>query len=86
MAWAKGNGNAPYRFTANVTGNGTLTVTANGSVLGTYTSADGAQALRFSSTLASSALSFSYEPGDDDTGGVELSGFSNVVGTVISFR
>ena len=86
MTWEKGTTNAPYIYNVRVTGNGTLTVTVNGETAGSYTAADGAQELRFTSDLAANALQFVYVPGDGDTGGAELYGFSHTVGFTISFR
>ena len=86
MTWDKGNRNAPYIYNVRVTGNGTLTVTVNGETVGTYTAADGAKELRFTSELASNAIQFAYAPGDGDVGGAELYGFNHSGGLVISFR
>ena len=86
MTWEKGQINAPYIYSVRVTGNGTLTVTVNGTVIGAYAATDGAKDLRFTSDLASNALQFTYVPGDGDTGGAELYGFTHVMGTIISFR
>ena len=86
MTWEKGSSHAPYIYNVRVTGNGTLTVTVNGEVVGTYTSADGAQKLRFISELAANALQFAYVPGAGDTGGAELYGFLHSNGFVISLH
>ena len=86
MTWEKGRINAPYIYNVRVTGNGTLTVTVNGETVGTYTAADGAKELRFTSELASNAIQFAYAPGDGDVGGAELYGFNHSGGLVISFR
>ena len=86
MTWEKGAINAPYIYNVRVTGNGTLTVSVNGETASSYTAADGAQELRFTSDLAANALPFVYVPGDGDTGGAELYGFSHTVGFTISFR
>ena len=86
MTWEKGTTNAPYIYNVRVTGNGTLTVTVNGETAGSYTAADGAQELRFTSDLAANALQFVYVSGDGDTGGAELYGFSHTSGFTISFR
>lgn len=86
MAWEKGRSTAPYSFNVCVTGNGTLTVTVNGAVVGAYTVADGAKELRFTSELESNVLQFAYTSGDGDTGGAELYGFSHANGLIISFR
>ena len=66
-AWAKGSGNAPFAFTAQVRGTGTLAVTANGTPLATLTAADGATPLKFASSLVANGLFFSYD-GDDEPG------------------
>ena len=72
-------------FNVKVTGTGTLTVTVNG-VAATYTSADGAQRLKFKSGLDPSALTFAYAPGEDDTGCAELSGFRSHAGLGLIVR
>ena len=72
-------------FNVKVTGTGTLTVTVDG-VVATYTSADGAQKLKFKSGLDSSALTFAYAPGADDTGCAELSGFRSHAGLGLIVR
>jgi len=64
---------------------GTLVVTVNGTTT-RYTSADGAQRLRFDSDLARNALSFEYVPGTDDDGGAELDGFRRLVGLSVIVR
>ena len=85
LAWtpATQSASCPCIFKANVTGNGTLTVTKGGEVLGTY--AAGMHEVNFfgSGTIA---LAFAYEPGADDTGGAVLSGFVANIGTVMIFR
>lgn len=86
MTWAKGQVEARYSCIVRVTGNGSLSVMVNGETVGTYTSADGAQEIRFESDLATNALEFGYTPGDGDTGGAELYGFTHSNGLVISFR
>ena len=86
MTWEKGPGKAPYGFTVRVTGTGTLTVTANGAVVGAYTAAEGAKELRVTSELASNALQFAYVPGHGDVGGAELYGFSHAGGFILTFR
>ena len=84
MTWEKGTSDVPYIYNVRVTGNGALTVTVNGEVVGTYTSTDGAQVLRFDSELAANALRFAYAPGAGDTGGAELFGFRHSNGLIIS--
>lgn len=86
MTWEKGSSNAPYSYNIRVTGNGTLTVMVNGETVGTYTSATGAQELRFISEFEANALQFTYAPGDGDTGGAELFGFLHTNGFVISLH
>ena len=84
MTWERGAPNVPYVYNVRVTGNGMLTVTVNGEVVGTYTSANGAQELRFISELEANVLQFAYAPGAGDTGGAELFGFLHSNGLIIS--
>ena len=84
MTWTGNGNNAPYSFKALVTGSGTLTVTANDSLVGAVTLADGEKALSFSSALASNTLVFSYDGTEAD--GVALSGFSNQAPFVLMVR
>ena len=86
MTWEKGSSHAPYSYNIRVTGNGTLTVTMNGETVGAYTSADGAQELRFISERLMNELQFAYTPGAGDTGGAELYGFLHANGFSISIR
>lgn len=84
MTWT-GNGNgASYNFTATVTGAGTLTVSANGTILAAVAAADGAKALKFSSALALNSLVFAYDGAEPN--GVALSGFSNQSPTMLVVR
>ena len=75
MTWNKGGSDASYTFTAEVTGSGTLTVTANGVEVATLTAADGERTLSFHSSLESNALLFAYDGAEVD--GVSLSSFSH---------
>ena len=84
MTWDGGNNAAPYAFTASVTGTGTLTVAANGEVVGTLAAADGARTLSFSSALALNALEFSYDGADASA--VALSDFSHQAPMVLVVR
>ena len=86
MTWEKGSSHAPYSYNIRVTGNGTFTVTMNGETVGAYTSADGAQELRFISERLMNELQFAYTPGAGDTGGAELYGFLHANGFSISIR
>jgi hypothetical protein len=83
-AWAKGSGNAPFAFTAQVRGTGTLAVTANGDLLATLTAADGATPLKFASSLDANRLAFSYDGNDES--GVALWDFSQNSPLVIIIR
>ncbi len=84
MTWDSGNNDAAYAFTAQVTGAGTLTVTANGEPVATLTAANGSQALSFTSALDSNALLFAYDGAETD--GVTLSAFSHQAPFVMVFR
>ena len=75
MTWNKGVSLASYTFNAEVTGSGTLTVTANGAEVATLTAADGAQRLSFNSSLDDNALCFAYDGVETD--GVRLSAFNH---------
>ena len=83
MTWTT-NGSSTFRFTATVTGSGTLTITLNGNVLGEATATDGAKTFMFSSALASNSLKFAYDGAEAD--GVALSCFVNAPGMWILFR
>ena len=84
MTWTGNDNGASYDFTATVTGAGTLTVSANGTVLAAVAAADGAKALSFNSALASNSLVFAYDGAEPN--GVALSGFSNQSPTVLVVR
>jgi hypothetical protein len=56
----------------NVTGNGRLDVVSDGTVLASYTLADGAQTFVRKSVNDMDAYSFVYVPGDSDTGCAEI--------------
>lgn len=84
MTWDKGGSDAAYTFTAQVTGAGTLTVTANGEPVATLTAANGSKALSFTSALDSNALLFAYDGAETD--GVTLSAFSHQAPFVMVFR
>ena len=73
----------PCIFKVNVTGTGTLTVTKDGETLGVYTQGEHDVHFFGSGTMA---LSFTYEPGANDTGGAVLSGFSADIGTMLILR
>ena len=84
MTWDKGGSDAAYTFTAQVTGAGTLTVTANGEPVATLTSADGAKPLSFTSALVSNSRLFAYYGAEAN--GVRLSAFSHQAPFVMVFR
>ena len=89
MTWTGNNNGASYDFSALVSGTGTLTVTANGALLGTLTAADcaggtAAKAMSFPSALASNTLVFSYD--GPEARGVTLSGFLNQAPFVLVVR
>ena len=71
---------------AQVTGNGTLTVKVDGETMWTLTAADGAVALRLRTTSSLTSWAFEYAPGESDTGGARLSGFSRQIGITMNFR
>ena len=87
MAWANIRAPRPVRqtFGVEVTGTGTLTVTVDGETA-TYTAADGALKLTRKTTDAETALSFVYQPGEEDTGCAILFGFERYSGTTLCFR
>lgn len=84
MTWTSNGNGAPYNFTATVSGTGTLTVTANGTDLGTVASGS-SQDFSLSSALASNALVFTYD-GTDSASAVTLSGFANQAPFVLMMR
>ena len=84
MSWDRGGNDAPFTFTAQVTGTGTLTATANGEVVWTLAASDGARTLSFASALALNALEFSYD--GDDASAVALSAFSHQAPTMMVIR
>ena len=86
VVWGKKASGASYRFTAEVTGAGTLTVTLNGEPFATFTAADGVQDLKFTSPVAPNSLTFAYAAAGDDTGAARLYGFAHEQGTLLLFR
>ena len=85
--WANPSGESRrYDFSATVTGNGMLTVLLDGEAFANLTAADGAQTLTFESASPSKSLSFSYAPGEGDTGGALLASFRRIDGFQIIFR
>ena len=72
--------------TVQVTGNGTLTVKVDGETMWTLTAADGVVALRLRTTSPLTSWVFEYAPGESDTGGARLSGFSRQIGITMNFR
>ena len=85
--WANPSGESRrYDFSATVTGNGMLTVLLDGEAFATLTATDGAQTLTFESASPSKSLSFSYAPGEGDTGGALLASFRRIGGFQIIFR
>ena len=73
-------------FTAEVTGNGVLTVTRNGEPFATLTAAAGERVFPVAFSSSPDAFVFSYVPGDADTGGALLSAFKSNIGSVLTFQ
>ena len=70
-----------------VTGNGTLTVTVAGEVVGEFTANGGdVQNMTLALSTAGDAFSFAYAPGKNDTGGAEIVECTRLVGTSIVVR
>ena len=78
---------APYSFTAQVTGTGSLTVTREGAdaPLAVITAGD-AQTITFTSPDLATKLAFAYQPGVNDTGAALLSGFRHHLGLLLFLR
>ena len=79
-------GEAPAVGNAQVTGTGTLEIMHNGESFKTVTEAYGQQTFRFYSSLALEQLTFSYTPGESDTGAALLSSFAVDDGLMIILR
>lgn len=63
-------------FKAQVSGNGTLEILLNGEAFASLTAADGLKTFEFAlSAQETNTLSFTYVPGEDDTGAAEISEF-----------
>ena len=78
LDWAKPRGcdGGENAFKAQVTGNGTLTITLDGAAFATVVAADGQRAFTYPLTdLPANALTFTYTPGEGDVGAAVLSDF-----------
>ena len=85
-SWAAAQGRSVTRtLRYSVPGNGTLTVTLDGTVVDTVNAGETKEFV-FRSGVDANALSFSYSPGADDELGALLGSFSGYSGTKISFR
>ena len=82
--WAKETG-GECCFNVNVTGSGTLAILLNGAKLGIY-EADFSGEVVFRSVADANDLTFRYEPGCDDDGGVLLSRFRHRAGFKLTIR
>ena len=86
-SWSNATGrNRGYVGNAQVTGTGTLEIMHNGKSFKTVTEAYGQQTFRFYSSLALEQLTFSYTPGESDTGAALLSSFAVDDGLMIILR
>ena len=75
-----------YRFPVQVTGTGTLTISAGEQVLATFVAADGERVFRYKTRTAGNVLTFAYEPGADDDGGAVLAKATGGPGLVFVIR
>lgn len=75
-----------YRFPVQVTGTGTLTISAGEQVLATFVAADGERVFRYRTRTAGNVLTFAYAPGADDNGGAVLAKATGGPGLVFVIR
>ena len=87
LDWTVSSGSGKrYSFDVRVTGNGTLTVLRDGEAFETYTAASGAVTCGFTMAATRQTFTFTYTPGEGDSGGAFLSNFFYQDGTIVIFR
>lgn len=86
LVWEHSQTGQSCSFAVAVTGTGTLTVSLNGQVLGTYTVQDGSRTVPFKSAGISDDLTFTYVPGANDTGVARISSLRDVIGLILMVR
>lgn len=86
LVWEHRQADLDCNFSVEVTGTGTLTVSLNGQVLGTYSAQDGLCTVQFGSEGLSDALTFTYVPGANDAGVARVSSLKDLVGFLLMVR
>ena len=87
LDWSVSSGSGKrYSFDVRVTGTGTLTVLRDGEAFETYTAASGAVTCGFTMAATRQTFTFTYTPGEGDSGGAFLSNFFYQDGTILIFR
>lgn len=86
LTWEHRRVGQDCNFKVEVTGTGTLTVSLNGQILGTYAAQDGLRIVQFESAGLLDDLTFTYVPGMNDVGVARISSLKDLVGLLLLFR